>query len=453
MDEKLLKEAQNRVDYDEANNPSVKTVLGHVKDFVKRERVLCYGGTAINNLLPLADRFYDPHYDVPDYDFYTETPQEHAMKLADEFFKMGFKAVEVRPGAHLMTYKVFVDFMGVADITYLHPPVFKKLWDENLRINDIHYVTPNFLRMSMYLELSRPRGDVTRWKKVYERLMLLNKHYPVGCRSSKEGKTPPSEMSTTERAAMEDLIEKGHVILIGMSAVELHAKSKTKSSMWQLPVDLIAEPDKTESIVKHVSDIFKGSVKIIPKPAYAELLPRHFDIIDIESGALVCRVFDAFACHSYHEISGSGSGSGKGGGGMRVASIPTLLQFYFGFIYADDHFLESYDAGRIVCIAQHLIDLAHSKGEKRRFKILMPIDCLGHQESLRDIKRHTSDLKQKTSKNSLGFLKFFFTYKPGTMTGTQKKKLRKNLRRSMKSSRHGTDDGEDIADLVADKTE
>ena len=445
MDEKLLKEAKNRVDYDEANNPAVKTVLGHVKDFVKRERVMCYGGTAINNLLPLADRFYDPHYDVPDYDFYTETPQEHAMKLADEFYKMGFKAVEVRPGAHLMTYKVFVDFMGVADITYLHPPVFKKLWDENLQVNGIHYVTPNFLRMSMYLELSRPRGDIERWKKVYTRLLLLNKHYPVGCKPQKDHPTP-SEMSPTERAAMEDLIEKGHVILIGMGAVEIHSKTKSKSKVWQLPVDLIAEPAKTESVVKHIANIFKdGSVKIIPKPAYAELLPRHFDIIDIESGALVCRVFDAFACHSYHEIS-------RSGGGMRVGSIPTLLQFYFGFIYGDDHFLESYDAGRIVCIAQHLMDLAHSEG-KRRFKLLTPIDCMGHQESLRDIKRHTSDLKQKTSKNSLGFLKFFFAYKPGTMTGTQKKKLRKNLRRSMKSSRHGTGDSEDIADLVADKTE
>ena len=444
MDEKLLKEAKNRVDYDEANNPAVKSVLGHVKDFVKRERVMCYGGTAINNLLPLADRFYDPHYDVPDYDFYTETPQEHAMKLADEFHKMGFKGVEVKPGVHLMTYKVFVDFMGVADITYLHPPIFQKLWDENLQVNGIHYVTPNFLRMSMYLELSRPRGDIERWKKVYTRLLLLNKHYPVGCKSQKDHPTP-SEMSPTERAAMEDLIEKGHVILIGMGAVEIHSNTKSKSKVWQLPVDLLAEPEKSESIVKRVAHIFKEKVKVIPKPAYAEVLPRHFDIIDIESGVNLCRIFESTACHSYHEIS-------RSGGGIRVGSIPTLLQFYFGFLYGDDHYLESYDVGRIVCIAQHLMDLAHSEG-KRRFKLLTPIECLGKQESLRDIKRRASDLKEKTYKTSLGCLKFFFTYKPGTMTRTQKKKLRKNLRRSMKSSRHGPGSDEDIADLVADKTE
>ena len=438
MDEKLLKEAQNRVDFAEANNPAVKTVLGHVKDFVKRERVLCYGGTAINNLLPLSDRFYDPRYEVPDYDFYTETPQEHAMKLADEFHRMGFKGVEVKPGVHLMTYKVFVDFMGVADITYLHPPIFRKLWDENVHLNGIHYVTPNFLRMSMYLELSRPRGDVERWKKVYTRLALLNKHYPVGCKPSKDD-PEPAEMTSEERNAMEEIIEKGHVVLIGMRAVELHAKSK--SNVWQLPVDLLAEPEKSESIVKRVMNIFKDKVKVLPKPAYAEVLPRHFDIIEIESGVNICRVFEAAACHSYHELP-------RSGGNLRVGSIPTLLQFYFGFLYGDDHYLESYDVGRIVCIAQRLMDLAKSQ-IKRRFKVLTPIDCMGHQESLRDIKRHTSNLKEKTSKTSLEFLKFFFTYKPGTMTRTQKKKLRQNLRRTMRRNTPS----DEIADLVADKTD
>lgn len=437
MDEKLLKQAQNRVDYDEANNPAVKSVLGHVKDFVKRERVLCYGGTAINNLLPASDRFYDPHYDVPDYDFYTETPQEHAMKLADEFHRMGFKGVEVKPGVHLMTYKVFVDFMGVADITYLHPPIFKKLWEENVHVNGIHYVTPNFLRMSMYLELSRPRGDIERWPKVYKRLMLLNKHYPVGCKTSKE--EPERESITSaEREAIEDILQKKEIVVLGVRAVDIH--SRVRSNVWNLPIDLLVEPAKTESVVDKIAAVFKDKAKVISKPAYADLLPRHFDINDTESGVLLCRVFDSFACHSYHKLPRSG---------LMVASIPTLLQFYFGFVYADEHYLESYDTGRLVCIAQRLVDLAHSEG-KRRFKLLTPIDCVGHQESLRDIKRHTSDLKEKTSKTSLSFLKFFFAYKPGTMTGTQKKKLRKNLRRSMRSSRYAS---EDIADLVSDKTE
>ena len=436
MDEKLLKEAQNRVDFQEANDPDVRKILRHVKDFIKRSRVLCYGGTAINNLLPQTDRFYDPNYDVPDYDFYSETPQEHAMKLSDEFYAMGYTAVEVKPGSHLMTYKVFVNFMGIADITFLHPPIFKKLWDENLQVSGVHYVTPNFLRMSMYLELSRPRGDVSRWKKVYERLMLLNKHYPVGCKSPTKKDPSRETLTSDERSAIEGVLESGNVVLLGMRAFDLHSRSK--SNAWHLPIDLLTEPSKTESVVDHISRMFKGRVKVTNKPAYAELLPRHFDIINNESGVLICRVFDAFACHSYHELPKSK---------IRVGSIPTLLQFYLGFFYGEDHYLESYDPARIVCIAQRLIEIAHSEG-KRRFKLLTPIDCLGYQESLRDIKKHTADLRDKTSKNSLGFLKFFFAYKPGTLSRTQKKTMRSNLRRSMKTQRN-----DDLIDLVSDKTE
>ena len=33
--------------------------------------------------------------------------------------------------------------------------------------------------MNMYLELSRPMGDVSRWEKVVKRISLLNKYYPM----------------------------------------------------------------------------------------------------------------------------------------------------------------------------------------------------------------------------------------------------------------------------------
>jgi len=62
-------------------------------------------------------------------------------------------------------------------------PIFQTLQKDALKIAGITYAPPNFLRMGMYLELSRPDGDVSRWEKVYKRLILLNKHYPL---SSKE---------------------------------------------------------------------------------------------------------------------------------------------------------------------------------------------------------------------------------------------------------------------------
>lgn len=416
--ESLAAKAQNIIDRDAATNPSIKRILAIVNEFIQKSRVMCYGGTAINNLLPEKDRFYDPNYDIPDYDFYSETPQIHAMRLADEFDSLGFKNIQVKPGSHLMTFKVFVEFTGVADITFLEPPIFKSLWEENVISNNIHYVTPNFLRMSMYLELSRPKGDVSRWSKVYKRLMLLNKSYPVGCKRDSNEKDM-HELSDTSRDQIETILRTKQIILLGLHATQLHAKSR--SNVWEIPLDVLVTPENYEGYTDLFADVFGNNVKIVEHPAYAELLPKHADIIERETGFLLVRVFETMACHSFHELTN----------GIRVASIPTLLQFFFAFVYADAHYLEGFDQNRIICIAQRLMDLAHTNKD-RRFDLLTPLDCLGHQESLIEMKEHAGVLRNKIKKDSDDFLRLFFTYEPEKLSKTQKQSLRKRLRKTSK---------------------
>ena len=47
----------------------------------------------------------------------------------------------------------------------------------------IKYAPANYLRINMYLELSRPMGDASRWEKVLKRLNLLNEHWPLKTRN------------------------------------------------------------------------------------------------------------------------------------------------------------------------------------------------------------------------------------------------------------------------------
>jgi hypothetical protein len=421
--EKLAAIAQDRLDRETAENPDIRKMIGIVEDFIQANRVMCYGGTAINNLLPEEDQFYNSETDVPDYDFYSETPQLHAMVLADKFSQHGYTNIEVKPGAHLGTWKVFVDYTGIADITALEKPIFEKLWKEQIVIDDIHYVTPNFLRLSMYLELSRPRGDVSRWTKVYKRLMLLNKHYPVSCPLDESRKViTESYLSADARSELEDLLMSKGAMLLGMNAAHLH--SKDPHQRWSLPLDVLVTPDEFDATTESFAKILepRGKIKIDIYPAYAELLPRHADVTDSESGALLVRVFETMACHSYHEMKD----------GLRVASIPTLLQFFFSFLYADAHFLEGYDENRIVCVAQRLVDLAHASKGKHRFSILTPLECMGKQESLFDMREHASKLRAKTPKDSPEFLRYFFAYKPTEVSKTQRRSLRSQLRRTLK---------------------
>ena len=117
--------------------------------------------------------------ELPDYDFYSPNPISDAKELADIYFKNGFIDIEAKAGVHHGTYKVFVNFMPIADITYINPDLFNSIKKDSIKIDNIFYAPVNFLRMSMYLELSRPNGDVSRWEKVLKRLSLLNKYYPL----------------------------------------------------------------------------------------------------------------------------------------------------------------------------------------------------------------------------------------------------------------------------------
>jgi hypothetical protein len=408
----LAEKAQNIQDREAATDPSIAKILGVVKKFIQQSRVMCYGGTAINNLLPQTQRFYDPNYDIPDYDFYTETPQLHAMTLADQFDGLGYKNVEVKPGVHLSTFKVFVNYNGIADISYLEPAIFKVLWDENVVRDKIHYVSPNFLRMSMYLELSRPRGDVSRWTKVYKRLMLLNKEFPIGC--SKTVDDEDDTLSESHRKKIERILQTKPVILMGIKATELHSKSH--KNVWKVPIDVLVEPANFKAYSDAFADVWGDATSITEYAPYAELLPKHADIVHKETGQLLVRVFQTMACHSFHDLKS----------GMRVASIPTLLQFFFAFVYADAHYIEGYDQNRVICIAQRLMDLAHSEGN-RRFDLLTPLECMGKQETLLSMRAEAIELRKETEKDSDDFLRLFFTYSPSTTSASKKKTLRQKL--------------------------
>ena len=423
--ERLSELAQSQLDRENASSEATKTVMAIVEKFIASKRVMCYGGTAINNLLPDKDKFYNPITDIPDYDMFSETPQIHAMELADKLAANNIQLVEVKPGMHPGTFKVFANFSGVADITELSNPLFSKLWDEGVVKQNIHYVPPNFLRMSIYMELSRPRGDVSRWAKVYSRLLLLNKHYPIVCPKHYEEMTDvliPDDI----REAIEKTILKEKAVLLGFNASTLHGT--TGAGKWKLPLDILVEPAKRETVAKKFQTILNklGKTSLKDHERYSEILPSRTDIIDESSGKVAIRVYETLYCHSYNETSK----------GLRIASIPTLLQFFLSSLYADDRVRDGFSEQRYLCTAEHLLELAEESG-KRRYNLLTPIECIGKQDSLVDVKVKRAETYEKLSKDRTSgtYLESFFTYDPSKVTSAEKKKLKKKLTMIQKEDR------------------
>lgn len=401
--EKIVRVLELENDKLAASDPNVKKAMRIVETFLKENDVMCYGGTAVNAVLPPEDQFYNPEYDIPDYDFFSQTPQEHAMKLADQLYKAGIVSVEVKPAIHLGTFKVFADYEGVADITHLEVNVFEKLWKERETKRGIHYVPIDFLRMSMYLELSRPKGDVSRWVKIYKRLMLLNKHHPIICKNMPNPFDPVSE---EHKQKVKTLLEKEPVVLLGITASQFHLKAK---DAWSYPISILADASTIEGFVKKEIKYEKHEA--------VEILPAHTDFKD-DNDNVWLRAYETTACHSYHKMKN----------GMYVASIPTLLHFYFANLYTE-HPEDEID--RILCTAQRILDL---KQQTRRFETFTPVECIGTQATLIDLREERSELYERlhSKKSSAEFLRYFFNYSPTTMSKTEKQKLKQSLRKTKK---------------------
>ena len=174
-----ISEAENVIDFESAHDPEIIQALTIVKKFIIRKKRICYGGTAMNALLPKKDKFYDPEYSLPDYDFITYDGENDVKGLVDDLKNAGFKDVLHRVGMHEGTKKILVNYVPVADITESDKDTYNIILESSKNIGGVHYTNENVLRMMMYLELSRPRGEVVRWKKVYERLELINKYFPI----------------------------------------------------------------------------------------------------------------------------------------------------------------------------------------------------------------------------------------------------------------------------------
>jgi hypothetical protein len=397
------------------NSEEIKQMLIIVENFIKRKRLVCYGGTAINNILPKHAQFYNRDVEMPDYDFFSQNALHDAKELADIYYKEGYQDVEAKAGVHMGTFKVFVNFIPIADITDLHPSLYKAISKEAISIAGIRYAPPNYLRMAMFLELSRPAGDVSRWEKVLKRLTILNTYYPLktphDCGNVDFQRKMEINIEDSERlyiTTRDAFINEG-VIFFGGYATSLYSKYmpiRERRLVNKIPdFDVLAEdPDKCCLIIKEnlERENFKN-VKLIKYKAIGEIIPYHVEIrVGLETIAFV---YQPIACHNYNEIT-------IGNNVIKVATIDTILSFYLAFMYAN---MPYYNKERLLCMAKFLFDVEQKnrlaqKGLLKRFNI----DCYGKQPTLENIRAEKAEKFKELSgdKGSKEYEMWFLKYTP-----------------------------------------
>jgi hypothetical protein len=377
--EQVVDEAQRRIDVDAAHNPELRRAIHIVEAFLKKTGRVCYGGQAINAQLPDKDKFYNPEVSLPDYDFFSPDAKGDVEDLLDTFKNAGYTEISKRIGIHDGTVKIYVNYAAVADVSQLIPDFYDTIHKKSNIVDGIRYADPVFLRMMMYLEISRPRGQVERWTKVYERLNILDQAHPLK-RCKKSPDLNQSKAAEKARPILVRYMIQHRRAFMGADIHMVYKAPMTPVSRTQFllkgsaPIVFFSPNADMDADVLKVSTLSRKESII----GYQGILPAMVGLYHGES--LICLIVQEEACHSVVSLPLTKQRI------LRAASPETLLTFLIGLYYRPEPLLMTEEA--LLCWMKHYIDI--SNRYKSRPTKLIPafsLECSGYQTTFASLLR------------------------------------------------------------------
>jgi hypothetical protein len=374
----VIDKAKLRIDIDIAQNPELQRAIHIVEAFLHRTQRMCYGGQAINAHLPQHEKFYDSQRSLPDYDFFTPEAQEDTEEIIEDLKKNGYTEISKRIGIHDGTIKIYVNYMPIADITQMIPEFYNTIHKQSMVVDGIRYVDPLFLRMLMHLELSRPRGQVERWEKVYERLLILHRNYPL--KACKFSDSVGNSVAKQARPAMIRYILDNKLPYMGIDIHKIYMKpGPIKRRMSDLLKDSSPVICFSPNAIDHATKLAEiTSTETREYLGFQNILPAMIALYrnDVLAGIVV----QEEACHSIIQFQVNHSST------LYLSSLDTCITFFIGLYYRHD--IDYMPKHSLLCAIKHMIDLSN------RYRVkptkLFPdfsIECDGYQTSFASLLR------------------------------------------------------------------
>jgi hypothetical protein len=377
--EQVVDEAQTRLDVEIAQNPELRRAIHIVEAFLQKTGRVCYGGQAINAQLPQKDHFYNPETSLPDYDFFSPNAKEDVDGLVDSFQNAGYTEISKRIGMHDGTIKIYVNYTAIADISQVIPDFYDAIFEKSRVVNGIHYADPIFLRMMMYLELSRPRGEVARWEKVYQRLKLLDAAHPLA-KCKKSANLTESKAAEKARPTIVRYMIKHKRVFMGADIRKMYTPGGTPASRTKFllhgstPVVFFSPNADLDA------DVIKGVImaRKVPITGYQGILPAMVALYHEDT--ILCIIVQEEACHSIVSLPLTKQRY------LRLASPDTLLTFLIGLYYRPDPLLMTQES--LLCWLKEYIDISNRyKTKPTKLIPAFSIECSGYQTTFASLLR------------------------------------------------------------------
>lgn len=152
-----------------------------VKQFIIDRNLILVGGLAIDYALKVKGDYLYDDTKLPDYDFYSSVHHKDAYDLGNILLEQGFDNISVIQGRHVTTMRVRINFITVADITYIPDNILKKI--PTFLVDKMNIIHPHFQMIDQHLSISRPYENppmetiLFRFSKDKKRFNLLYNHY------------------------------------------------------------------------------------------------------------------------------------------------------------------------------------------------------------------------------------------------------------------------------------
>lgn len=146
-------------------------------EFIKQKKRIIYGGYAMNSLIISKDKsddFYgNCRYDI---EFYTPTPVKDSIDIAMYFHNKKYDNVVVGEALHPDSYKLYVEFENICDITYMDKNVYDSV--KYINMNDLQFINTEYMLIDAYRTFTDPMTSYFRLQKSLDRIYLILQHYP-----------------------------------------------------------------------------------------------------------------------------------------------------------------------------------------------------------------------------------------------------------------------------------
>lgn len=214
-----------------------------IKNFIKKNNKIVYGGFAQNLLLQIKnneDTFYnkidEAYYNsgsIADLEFYSATPFEDLIYLTEELFLKKFKYVEGKEGMHPNTFKIYVNFENYCDISYMPRHMCNIL--PTIEIEGIRCIHPHYMLADYYRVITDPMTSYFRLDKSINRFQKLIKYYPFDLTNINNKIKLDNNDDNKLKYLRKKIIYNSKLIVIGFQAYNYYINKIDKKEKINVP--------------------------------------------------------------------------------------------------------------------------------------------------------------------------------------------------------------------------